>query len=114
MIYFNLCLGVAHKVEVQVIGLKIFECLVEALLDMVGVVVGVPQLAGDLKIENMSSPVLLQLFTGVNLRRIVRAVRPTSSNHFRPRARFGSMPQHQCDGIHYGARARPRLQPHGV
>lgn len=42
-------LVIAYQVEIQVIGLEVCESLVEGFLDVVGVVVRVPQFASDLK-----------------------------------------------------------------
>jgi hypothetical protein len=39
----------SYQVEIQVIGLEVCEGLVEGFFDVIGVVVGVPQLAGDLE-----------------------------------------------------------------
>lgn len=37
-----------YQVEVKVVGLEITECLVEGFSDVIGVVMGVPEFAGDL------------------------------------------------------------------
>lgn len=37
-----------YQVKVKVVGLKVTQCLVEGFLDVIRVVVGVPQFAGDL------------------------------------------------------------------
>lgn len=39
----------SYQVKIQIIGLEVCEGFIEGFFDVVGVVVGVPQLAGDLE-----------------------------------------------------------------
>lgn len=106
-----------YQVEIQIIGLEVCESLVEGFLDVVGVVVRVPQFASDLKKLAVSRKYTIGVFLSKkchNSRRSVREARPTSSSRFRPHSRSGSMQLRRYDGNPCAGQSRRRSRPRVV
>lgn len=115
-----------YQVKVKIVGLEVTQSLVESFFDVVRVVMGVPELAGDLFITviAISDLEILRCLqnSSNNIRRSLRGAHPTSSNHFLLRFHFGSMLPRQYDGnpceeqprLHFRLREAWRAMAHVV
>lgn len=100
-----------YEIKIKIVCLKVFQRLVKRLFDVLGVMMGVPQLACDL--IGISS-IWADLQACYNSRISGLVGRRTFSNRFQLHSRSNSMQQRQYGGIQHGEQPRRHFQPHEV